>query len=797
MGVLAVLVCTVVATRPAAAQGAVQIIEQIRVEGNQRIEAETVRSYLEQGGVIVGGRMDREIIDRGFKELFATSLFADINLRREGGTLVVSVVENPIINRLAFEGNKRISDEILEAEVQLRPRIVFTRGKVKSDVARILEIYRRSGRFATTADAKVIQQAQNRVDLVFEIEEGPLTSIRKISFIGNRRISDGVLKRRIRSREDRWYCFTCFLSGDGTYDPDRLTFDRELLRRHYRSKGYAEFRVTSVVAELTRDRGGFFVTFALEEGERYRFGAIRVENSIRGLDPEGFLGNIETQSGEIYDDIKIEDSILKLTNKIGGAGFAFVNVERKEDRNRDSQTIDITYRIDEGDRKYVERINITGNVRTRDEVIRRELRLVEGDAFNAAKLRRSGQRLRNLGFFEKVDLATVAGSSPDKLIIDFDVSERRTGEISIGAGYSSFAGPLADFALTERNFLGRGQRLGMAFRISGQQRLLDLSFDEPYFLGRDLRAGFRVYGSQTDVTGEDDFDQTSIGFDVRMGYPLADRLRHTVSYGINRTDIGDISPGTSPFIAKEAGATLTSFVTQSLRYSTLNSRIDPSEGYSVSLSQKFAGVGGDVNYVKHRLSASYYRPVTETWVGSLKASVGHVFSFGGDEVSISDRYVTSERDLRGFESGGIGPRDACTDDALRGNIVATGSAELSFPLGLPELFNFRGRLFADVGTLYEIDQADPGVTAIAVINPADDEPYEAGDTVAFGASEPCAGFIVGSPRLIDESSLRASAGVGVSFVSPIGPMRFDYGWPIVKEGFDKEKQFTFTFGTRF
>ena len=777
IGVLAVLVATAVAVRPAAAQVTGRVIEQIRVEGNQRIEADTVRSYLEEGGVRVGDRFDRETIDRGFKRLFRTSLFADLNLRREGGTLVVSVVENPIINRLAFEGNRRIPDTDLEAEVQqLRPRIVYTRGKVKSAVARILEVYRRRGRFSTTVEAKVIQQPQNRVDLVFEIDEGPRTSIRKISFIGNRHISNATLKREISSKEDRWYCVTCLLSGVvGTYDPDRVDFDRELLRRFYRSKGYAEFRVNSVVAELTRDRGGFFVTFAVEEGERYRYGAIKVENAIRGLDPTDMLGEIVTESGEVYNDVEVEDTILNLTNEIGGAGFAFVDVEPDEDRNRESRTIDITYKIDEGQRVFVERINIIGNDRTRDEVIRRELRLVEGDAFNSAKLRRSRRRLRNLGFFDTVEVKTSQGSTSGSRILDFEVVERRTGEISLGAGFSSLDGPLADISINERNLLGRGQRLGLAFRVSGRQQLLDLSFDEPRFLGRELSAGFRVFGSRADVTGEDDFDETRYGFNVRMGYPLADRLRHSVSYGAEISDIESVSASSSPFIIKEVGTTVTSFVSQSFRSRKLDRIINPTDGYTASLSQKFAGVGGDVNYLRHRLSGAYYRPITETWVGSLKASVGHIFSFAGDEVRIGDRLFTTERELRGFDTAGIGPRDKCTLDALRGNFMATGSAELSFPLGLPEVFNFRGRLFTDVGIVTGIDQADPLV---------DD-------------SAACAGLTVGSPRLLDEASLRASVGVGVSFVSPLGPIRLDWGWPVLKEDFDVTKRFTFTFGTRF
>ena len=790
IGVLAVLAAMALAAGPLAAQSPERVIEQIRVEGNQRIEAETVRAYLQDGGIAVGDEFDRERIDRAFKTLFETGLFADISLRREAGTLVVSVLENPIINRRAFEGNSRLSDEELALEVELRPRVVYTRSRVQSDVARLLEVYRRSGRFAATVEAKVIHQAQNRVDLVFEINEGPLTGIRKISFIGNSRLSDRTLKRKIRTKESRWYCLSCFLTGEDTYDPDRLTFDRELLRRFYRSKGYADFRVISVVAELTRDRSGFFVTFALEEGERYHFGAVKIENNIRGLEVKDLFKHVRTKTGKLYNDNKVEETIQKLTNEVGNAGFAFVDVERAEDRDRESRTITITYKIGEGSRSYVERINISGNFRTRDEVIRREMRLVEGDAFNSAKLRRSQQRIRNLGFFDKVDVTRVRGTSPDKLVIDVDLAERPTGQIQLGAGFSSLEGPLADISLSEQNLLGRGQQLRLSFRISGQQQLLDLGFTEPYFLGRDLAAGFDVFRRLIDVTGEDDFDRESIGFALRAGYPLTDRIRHRVEFGLKQDTITGVSGSSSPFITTDEGGRVTSSVGQTLSYDVRDNRFEPTEGYVIRLNQMVAGAGGDVNFLRHRISGTYYRSITETWVGSLAASFGNIFGFSGDDVRLSDRFFVGGRSFRGFDSSGIGPRDACTDQALGGNIRLTGTAAVSFPLGLAEELNFRGRLFTDVGTLTQIDQADPGTS---------EDP--GADPVADGAIIPvgnaCAGFVKGVPRLLDEASLRASAGFGISFVSPLGPMQLDFAWPLLKEDFDVTKVFTFSFGTRF
>ena len=490
-GFIAVLLAAFAFAETAAAQ----VISEIRVEGNQRIEPETVRSYMI---IAPGDPFDSERIDRSLKTLFATSLFADVNVRREGSALVVSVVENPIINRLAFEGNLRIGDELLASEVQLRPRVVYTRTKVQSDVARISEIYRRSGRFGATVEPKVIQLPQNRVDLVFEVNEGPLTRVKKISFIGNKKFSDGRLQEAIQTRESIWYRF---LTSDDTYDPDRLTFDRELLRRFYLSHGYADFRVVSVVAELVRDRTAFFITFTIEEGERYKFGAVDIETELRDLDTEQLDEFVETEQGDWYDADLVEDTVQELTDQVGSLGFAFVDIEPRVKRNREERTIDLTYIIEEGPRVFVERINITGNFRTLDDVIRREFRLVEGDAFSSAKLRRSQQRIRALGFFENVEVNSSQGSTPDKAVIDVEVSETSTGELSFGGGFSSFEGPIANASIRERNLLGRGQDLRLGFTISGRRQQLDLSFTEPYFLDRDLAAGFDIFPAHVRLDG--------------------------------------------------------------------------------------------------------------------------------------------------------------------------------------------------------------------------------------------------------------------------------------------------------
>ncbi|MEE8273998.1 MAG: outer membrane protein assembly factor BamA, partial [Alphaproteobacteria bacterium] len=729
-----------------------RIVEEIRVEGNQRIEAETVFSYMV---IAVGDPFDPERIDRSLKSLFATGLFADVTLRREGNALIVRVLENPIINRLAFEGNKRIGDDVMSAEVRLRPRVVYTRTKVQSDVARIVELYRRSGRFAATVEPKVIQLPQNRVDLVFEIDEGPLTSVRRISFIGNERFSDRKLRGQIQTKESVWYRF---LTTDDTYDPDRLTFDRELLRRFYLSKGYAEFRVVSAVAELTRDRKDFFITFTVEEGERYRYGEVSLKSELRDLSVDDLLEHVETETGDWYDADEVEDTIQELTTVVGNLGYAFVDIRPRAERNRDALTIDLTYEIAEGSRVFVERINITGNFRTLDEVIRREFRLVEGDAFSSAKLRRSRQRIRNLGFFDKVDLTSSQGEISDKAVIDVEVSERATGELTFGAGVSSVDGLLADVAIRERNLLGRGQDLRLSFTLSGRRQELALSFTEPYFLDRELAAGFDVFRRNVDITDEGSFDQESLGFSLRMGYPITERMRHNVNYTLREDTISDVDADASRFIQAQEGTSVTSGIGQTLLYDARDSRIDPSEGYFVRFAQDVAGIGGNVRHLRNRLSAAYFYSIFPDWVASISASGGHIFGFGED-VRINNRFFIGGSDLRGFDTAGIGPRDEITRDALGGNLFGTGSIELSFPLGFPKEFNVRGRLFADIGTLTDIDDEGPGI--------------------------------------LDEASPRASVGVGFTYVSPFGPILIDFGVPILKEDFDETESIRFTFGTRF
>ena len=727
-------------------------ISEIRVEGTQRVEPETVRSYML---LQPGDPFDSDRIDRSLKSLFATGLFADVALRREGDALIVRVVENPIINRIAFEGNHKLSDQTLDSEVQLKPRVVYTRTKVQSDVKRILDLYRRNGRFAASVDPKVIPLEQNRIDLVFEIDEGPVTGVRSITFVGNRQFSASRLREILQTKESRWYRF---FSSDDNYDPDRLTYDRELLRKFYLSEGYADFRVVSAVAELAPARDGFFITFTIEEGERYRFGAIDVTNQIKDVKVGDLKPLVTVAQGDWYNADQVDKTIAALTDALGNRGYAFVDIQPRIKRNPDKRTIDVTFDIKEGPRVYVERIDITGNVRTLDKVIRREFRLVEGDAFNTSRLQRSEQRIKNLGFFKKTDITTNPGSSPDKTVIAANVEEQSTGEFSVGAGFSTSEGVLGDISIRERNLLGRGQDLRIGTVIAQRQQQVDLSFTEPYFLERNLAAGVDLFEINQDNQLIGQFNQFTVGGSLRMGYQITEPLRQTLKYTLRQDTINNVQSTASRFVQEEAGTRNTSAVGQVLLYDKRDNRLDPSGGYFGQLGVDVAGLGGDVRYVRTLLTGGYYYSVAPQWVLSLTGEGGYIHGID-DIVRIEDRFFVGGDNLRGFATGGIGPRDTVTNDALGGNIYYVGTVSLGFPVGLPQELGITGRVFSDFGSLFNLD--------------------EKGDTIA------------------DPHSLRVSAGFGVSWASPLGPIKLDLALPVKRESFDKKQLFRIGFGTRF
>ena len=728
-------------------------IESVRIEGNQRVESSTVMSYL---GIKSGSKLNQAEIDTSLKNLYATGFFSDVKLLKSGNALVVRVVENPIINKVAFEGNSLIETADLEKEMELKTRSIYSQDKLQSDVKRILDIYRRSGRYNTVVEPKTISQDQNRVDLVYEISEGATAHVEKINFIGNKKFSDSDLRKAIRTEETRWYKF---FSDSDKYDPDRMQFDQELLRRYYINEGFADFQVKSAHAELSPKKDAFYLTFVVEEGVRYKFGEIKVSSELKNGEKPDFSDVITSKTGKTYNASKVEETIDAMTKRLGDLGYAFVDIQPKLEREQGKKIANLTYVIKPGPRVYVERINVTGNVRTLDEVIRREFRLSEGDAYNNSKLQRSEQRLNNLGFFEKVDIKNEQGSAPDKTVVNVDVKEKSTGEVTIGAGFSSTDGVLGDFGVSEKNLLGRGQELKTRLTVAARRKQIELGFTEPYFLDRDISAGFDIYRTKQDFLQQSSYNMDTKGVNLRSSYALQEKLQHSVNYTLRENNVTDVKPEASTYIREQVGKNINSSISHSLTYDDRNNKLDPSSGYYFRFSEEFAGLGGDSRYLKHDVKASYYYPITSKWRTSIAGSSGYIFGIGGRDVRINDRFFVGGDDLRGFRNAGIGPRDTATRDALGGNAYYTGTAELKFPLGLPDEIGVSGAVFGDAGSLWKIDNSSVGVS--------------------------------------ESNAIRASVGAGVLWASPFGPIRIDFAHAVAKQREDQTETMRFSFGTRF
>lgn len=741
---------------PPAAQPAGGVISQIEIQGNQRIEADTIRSYmlLQPGDAFDGERQDRSL-----RTLFATGLFRDVQISREGGRMIVRVQENPSVNQVAFEGNSKLSDDTLRGEIQLRPRAVFTPAAAQADRQKLLDLYARRGRFAARVEPKIIERDQNRVDVVFEITEGDVALISRINFVGNESFSDSRLKEVVSSREAAWY--RPFSSSD-TYEPERLNFDRELLRRYYERQGYADVNVTGAAAELAPDRSGFFVTFTLTEGPRYRFGKVEIQSSLRNVTAERLQRVLEIYSGDWYDGSAVERMQQTLIDEANLAGAPFVDVEPRITRDRAANTIDVVFDVTEGQRAYVERIDITGNTRTQDRVIRREMRLAEGDAFNAAQVRRSRQRIQDLGYFSAVTITPVP-SGQDRVVLDTRIAERATGEISLGGGYSTDAGALADVGLRERNLMGTGIDARINTTIAQRRSQVDLSVTDPSFLDRNLSVGGDVFFIQRDLTDYSGYEERRAGFSVRAGYEFNERLRQSWAYTLSRRNVFNVNDDASIYIKEQRGVTWLSQISQTLTYDTRDSRLDPRSGYVVRLATDLAGLGGDVNYVRGRLDGTYYIPFERLlgdpdYVLAVSGGVAGMASYGGKDERIIDRFFLGGENLRGFSVAGVGPRDINTRDSLGGRTMWTQSTEMRFPLPVPSELGLIGRAFVDVGALTGIDSA---------------------------------------PNIVDDSAPRVGAGVGISWRSPFGLINIDVAQAVVKKSYDETQVFRFGFGTRF
>ncbi len=834
------LLGTALAGVPVAAQEAAPVavtapagsstVRAIVVRGTERLEPETVRSYIELNP---GDAYDRERLDKALKDLYASELFADVTIRDDSGTLIVEIKENPVINRIVIEGSKRVKEEKIREEIRVAPRQIFTRSKARADVARILELYRRAGRFAASVEPKIIQLDQNRVDLIFEIREGDKSKVRQINILGNAKFKDGQLRAAMATRQARPWRF--FASND-TYDPDRLAFDQQKLRQFYLTEGYADFRVVSSTAELTPDRRDFIVTYVVEEGERYKFGRVELDSQIRDIKDKDFKPLIRITPGDWYNAQKIETTVDTLSETAGLLGYAFAEVRPQFDRDKEKREMNVTFGISEAPRVYVEKININGNTLTRDTVIRREFRLAEGDAFNSFKVKRTRDRIQGLGFFqEKFEIEQKPGSAPDKVILEANVQEKPTGSLQVSAGFSSLERFILSLSIEQRNFRGLGQTLRASANISSYSKSVELGFTEPYLLGRNLALGVDLFrrdyssfrytgsGNNRDTT----YQQTTTGGQARIGFPITEFWAASVRYGLSLDNItldniyNDPTTGRcSPLLAgrylcDSIGKRTTSSVGYSVIYDNLNNRLRPSAGQRFTFSQDLAGVGTGVKYLRNRATYDrYWALFGSGFILNVGGEAGYIWGYGKDtglpgvdKIRINDRFFLGEPELRGFGIRGVGPRvtrrlldaqgnvsldkNSKTDDAIGGRAYYRARAEIQIPLGAAGAeLGLRPSIFTDVGAVFGV--TDP--TLICQQPPA--------GTPQLPASLGCSANTAGSTGFRefyqgDTPRPRVSVGAGVSWNSPFGPFRFDVAKALVKSPGDNTKVFQFNVGTQF
>ncbi|MER9241660.1 outer membrane protein assembly factor BamA [Mesorhizobium sp. M0633] len=745
------------------------VVSRVEVTGNQRVDADTIRNYVT---IKPGKAFSSSDIDDAVKALFGTGLFSDVQINQVGSTLVIKVSEYQVVNQVLFQGNKKLKDNALEAAVQLKPRGTFSQQQLDADVEAVKAAYRRIGRDDAAVTTQIMDLGDNRVNVVFNINEGGRTQIAAINFVGNsayssRRLSDIISTKRSS--------FLSFVLRDDVYDEDKLRADQELLRRFYYNHGYADFQVVSAVGELDDTTNKYTVTITVQEGERYTFGDVSVESTIPEVDAKSLESVVETHKGDVYNAKNVEDTIIALTEKVAGSGYAFAQVTPRGDRNFENHTISVVYTVDQGTKAYIERIEIRGNDRTRDYVIRREFDVSEGDAFNQVLIQRAKRRLEALDYFEKVEISTVPGSEPDQVVLVVDVVEKSTGEFTVGAGYSSggeTSGPSVEGSVSERNFLGRGQFIKVAAGGGKNSRDYSFSFTEPYFLGRRIAAGFDIYKQSRNY---DHYDSDTTGATVRFGLPITDNISTQLAYNIAQEkyefDEGcDPSAGCDVSQAIQNGVNespwLKSSVSLGLIYNTIDDMKNPHDGIYANVGTEVAGLGGDAKFIKVTARGSIYQTLSEQLdlVGLISGGAGHVQGYGNGDLRVFDHFQSSDRMIRGFEYGGIGPvASDNSNDHLGGTTYFNASAEAQFPLPvIPESFGLRGAVFADAATLY-------------------------GSKIASG--------------LVNSSTTgmewRASVGVGLMWASPFGPIRIDYAIPVKKEKTDDVQEFNFGISTRF
>ncbi len=726
-------------------------ITQIVVQGNQRLSTNTILTLLP---VRIGDDFQPLRLDNALKALYATGQFADVRLDRQGSVLIIQVRENVLINQIAFEGNSSQSDDELRAIITTAPRTVLTRTKIAEDVRDMKSVYEREGRLLVVIEPKIIPLTGNRANLVFEINEGARTRVDAVNFVGNTAYTDRRLRSAILTRQTN--LLRSILQGDG-FAPGRIEVDKNFLTEYYQSRGYAEFEVISAVAEQTPEKRGFILTFTVREGQKYRFGRVRIANNLPGVDTSRLVNQLKVRTGRTYDVLDVDETREDMIERVSSQGFPFVDVVVTEDADPARGVVDLTFTIEEGPRLFVERISIEGNERTADDVIRREFRLSEGDAFSVSKLQRSQERLLGLGFFSSVELDPEGGSSSDQVMINTIVEEQRTGELALGGTYSNTAGILGNFKIADRNFRGRGQRYKLDINAGVDNRDAAFSFTEPYFLGREISAGGEVFYNDRNVN--DIYDRRQIGAEATIGYKLSEHLGQSWTYALTRTEVTDIDPMASLLITQQAGVTIRSELRHALRYDKRDVAINPTEGYLLVMRNSLAGLGGSVRYAQTTAEATHYLPLGENFTLATRAEGGFIEGLGQDTL-LADRFFIGGETIRGFTPSGIGPR-AGSGGALGASKYWRTSAELRFPVpGLAEQ-GVKGRFFADAGSAWDVGQE------------------------------------TGSIVVDDSPGVRASVGIGATWDSPLGPLSLDYGIPIRKESFDVDQRFRFSISTSF
>ena len=757
-----------------------QTVSNIVVEGNQRVENDTILSYV---SISRGQVADPDEMDASVKALFQTGLFSDVQIFRRGNTLVVKVEENPMINQVNFEGNSQVKDADLAKEVELRERMMFTRAKVLSDVNRIIAVYRRSGYYSVTVSPKIIRLPQNRVDLVFEINEGEETKVKHLEFVGNNAFSDSDLKGIIGTQQYAWWRF---FNRNDTYDPDRLEYDKELLRRYYLKNGFADVRVVSADAVLDADGAGFTITYTIEEGQRYKIADVAVNVGDAQLDTQELASKVRTGVGDYFDATRVDRSVESLTLEAARQGFVFARVNPDIQRNASDATLNITYNLVEGPRTYIERIDIVGNTRTEDQVIRRQLLLFEGDAYNRVVVERARRRLTALDYFEKIDFRDEEGSAPDRIVLVVQVQEKSTGSINFSIGYSTTDYVVGTISLQERNFMGKGYDVKVATTASWNRQQASISFTNPWFMGLPIAAGFDVFGNIVNNEDTSSYTSESLGFALRAGFRLDDDSNITFRYGLTWRNINNISKSNaSPAVIETEGETLKSFVSSVYTWDNLDNPAKPTNGFRGQLEAEIAGLGGDIYFGSIEAHGWYFIPLYEdSIVLKLEGNAGQVQPIGDNDVPLQDRFFKGADTFRGFATSGVGPRQVGNDgdtDAIGGRTYAIGTVEMTFPVFLPEEWGIEGSVFSDFGTVF-----NSGV---------DTEIAGTGDCKYGRNAEGSTDKV--NCTVYDTAAFRASIGAGIIWQSPFGPLRFEAAYPVMKADYDKTEWFRFSVGTRF